>query len=85
VSYNLSSDLILRYGTSWSVDDRFRTRSLNTLLTANWDGAKFQGPLTALQPGVGYEVRVRVRGTSTPSVSATLTLPLTPTPYTPTP
>lgn len=58
VSYNLSSDLILRHGTSWSVDDRFRTRSLNTLLTANWDGAKFQGPLTALQPGVGYEVYV---------------------------
>ena len=58
MSYNLSSDLILRRGTSWSVDDRFRTRSLNTLLTANWDGAKFQGPLKELQPGVGYEVYV---------------------------
>ena len=34
------------------------TRSLNTLLTANWDGAKFQGPLKELQPGVGYEVYV---------------------------
>ena len=58
MSYNLSSDLLLRRGTSWSVDDRFRTRSLNTLLTANWDGAKFQGPLKELQPGVGYEVYV---------------------------
>ena len=58
MSYNLSSDLLLRRGTSWSVDDRFRTRSLNTLLTANWDGAKFQGPLKELQPGVGYEVFV---------------------------
>ena len=58
MSYNLSSDLLLRLGTSWSVDDRFRTRSLNTLLTANWDGAKFQGPLKELQPGVGYEVFV---------------------------
>ena len=57
MSYNLSSDLLLRRGT-WSVDDRFRTRSLNTLLTANWDGAKFQGPLKELQPGVGYEVFV---------------------------
>ena len=58
MSYNLSSDLLLKRGTSWSVDDRFRTRSLNTVLTANWDGAKFQGTLTTLQPGVGYEVYV---------------------------
>ena len=58
MSYNLSSDLLLKHGTSWSVDDRFRTRSLNTVLTANWDGAKFQGTLTTLQPGVGYEVFV---------------------------
>ena len=58
MSYNLSSDLLLRRGTSWSVDDRFRTRSLTTVLTANWDGAKFQGPLKELQPGVGYEVFV---------------------------
>ena len=42
----------------FSIDDRFRTRSLSTLLTANFDGEKFQGVLTDLEPGVGYEVFV---------------------------
>ena len=43
---------------NFSIDDRFRTRSLSTLLTANYDGEKFQGSLTELEPGVGYEVFV---------------------------
>ena len=31
---------------------------MSTLLTANYDGERFQGPLTELEPGVGYEVFV---------------------------
>ena len=31
---------------------------MSTLLTANFDGEKFQGSLKELEPGVGYEVFV---------------------------
>jgi hypothetical protein len=58
VSYNLNSDIIPQHGSKFSVDDRFRTRSLSSLLTANYDGETFQGSLTELEPGVGYEVFV---------------------------
>ncbi len=57
MSYNLNLDIIAEKG-QFSIDDRFRTRSLSTLLTANFDGSRFQGSLKELEPGVGYEVFV---------------------------
>ena len=68
MSFNLNLDLVktingvplsgMPLSSIFSIDDRFRTRSLSTLLTANFDGEKFQGVLTDLEPGVGYEVFV---------------------------
>ena len=64
MSYNLNSGITMKkldglnIIRNFSIDDRFRTRSLSTLLTANYDGEKFQGSLTELEPGVGYEVFV---------------------------
>jgi hypothetical protein len=64
LSYNLNSGITMKkldglnIIRNFSIDDRFRTRSLSTLLTANYDGEKFQGSLTELEPGVGYEVFV---------------------------
>jgi len=57
VKYTLNSDLIVTEG-KFSIDDRFRTRSLRTLITANYDGSSFQGNLEELESGVGYEVFV---------------------------
>ena len=42
----------------FSIDDSFKTRSGNTLLTSTFDGSKFVGSLSELKPGVGYEVLV---------------------------
>ena len=57
VSYNINSNITVEHGT-FSIDDQFKTRSLSTLATANYDGSKFQGSLTQLEPGFGYMVRV---------------------------
>ena len=57
MNYKLNSDLIVKEG-KFSIDDRFRTRSLSKLRTANYDGSSFQGDLKELESGVGYEVFV---------------------------
>ena len=44
--------------SKFSIDDEFRTRSVRTLLVSKFDGDKFQGSLSDLEPGVGYEVKV---------------------------
>jgi len=42
----------------FTADDQVKTRSGNSVSFSNYDGSKFQGTLTELEPGVGYEVRV---------------------------
>ena len=68
MSFNLNLDIIvgreyyrgppLPLNAKFSIDDRFRQRTLSTLLLANFDGEKFQGSLVDLEPGFGYEVFV---------------------------
>ena len=56
-SYNINSNITVESG-SFSIDDQFKTRSLGTLVTANYDGSKFQGNLQNFEPGFGYMVKV---------------------------
>ena len=70
MSINLNLDLLMGYeeingiktktgfNSKFSIDDEFRTRSVRTLLVSKFDGDKFQGSLSDLEPGVGYEVKV---------------------------
>ena len=58
VSVNINSNITVTSG-QFSYDDQFKTRSLGTVATANYDGSKFQGLLTELEPGLGYMVKVK--------------------------
>ena len=46
-------------GESWSVDDLIKTRSGSSLSQCVFDGETFQGELTELNPGLGYEIFVK--------------------------
>lgn len=58
VGVDINSNITVTSG-QFSYDDQFKTRSLGTVATANYDGAKFQGLLTELEPGLGYMVKVK--------------------------
>ena len=56
-NYEINSGIEVVSG-QLSVDDRIKTRSGNTLSQSTFDGTEFQGPLSKLKPGVGYEFYV---------------------------
>ena len=57
VSYGINSGIEVVSG-QFSPNDQFKTRSGDFASIASYDGAQFQGDLTELKPGVGYQVKV---------------------------
>jgi len=57
MSYGINSGITTVSG-QFTINDQIKTRSGNVVLFANYDGSQFQGALSELKPGVGYEVRV---------------------------
>ena len=56
-NYDINSGITVVSG-QFNANDQIKTRSGNNLLFSNYDGSRFQGGLSQLKPGVGYEVHV---------------------------
>ena len=56
-NYGLNSGIVVVSG-QFTVDDIMKTRSGSALISSSYDGSRFQGALSELKPGFGYEVRV---------------------------
>ena len=57
ISYSINSGIEVLSG-EFTANDQFKTRSGNSASIATYDGAQFQGRLTELEPGKGYQVKV---------------------------
>ena len=56
-NYDINSGIAVVNG-QFTVDDMIKTRSGSALISSSYDGSQFQGELSELEPGVGYEIRV---------------------------
>ena len=56
-NYDINSGIEIVSG-QFSENDSFKSRSGNIVSTCSFDGSQFQGSLSVLAPGVGYEVFV---------------------------
>ena len=57
ISYSINSGIEVLSG-EFTANDQFKTRSGNSASIATYDGVQFQGRLTELEPGKGYQVKV---------------------------
>ena len=58
VSYPINSGVTTIGGTEFTANDQIKTRSGSALSFTTYTGSIFEGELTELMPGVGYEVKV---------------------------
>ena len=58
VSYPINSGVTTIGGTQFTANDQIKTRLGSALSFTTYSGSKFEGGLTELTPGVGYEVKV---------------------------
>ena len=58
VSYPINSGVTTVGGTQFTANDQIKTRLGSALSFTTYTGSKFEGGLTKLTPGVGYEVKV---------------------------
>ena len=58
VSYPINSGVTTIGGTQFTANDQIKTRLGSALSFTTYTGSKFEGGLTELTPGVGYEVKV---------------------------
>ena len=58
-SYGINSGITTVGSEKFTADDQIKTRSGSNAEFTNYDGSMFQGSLSELKPGVGYEVRVQ--------------------------
>ena len=56
-NYDINSGITVVSG-QFTADDQFKMRSSYDVSFSNYDGSRFQGALSQLKPGSGYEVRV---------------------------
>ena len=60
VSYDINSGIaaVVGSGASFTTDDQIKTIRSGSVYLATYDGSMFQGGLSELKPGTGYEVKV---------------------------
>ena len=79
MSYNVNLDITAIGINKFTVDDQIKTRSGSSLALTTWTGYKWEGGLSELKPGLGYNVFVAKRVTirfPLPSPCAPRWLPL---------
>ena len=60
-SFGINSGITAVGSGTFTTDDQIKTRSGNVVIFCTYDGSTFQGGLSSLEPGIGYEVRVHAQ------------------------